>query len=373
MIFQDRSNWPVGFGQLTPRGKMMQYHLGQYLRTRYAGFLPEIYDEHDIYVRASDVDRTMMSALSNLAGLYPPKGPQVWNPNLPWQPIPVHTVPLEQDNIIGSHFTCPKYAQLKNEINELPEIKKIYSENSWLFQYLSEKTGQNMTSLWDVGYLYDTFFIEQLYNKTLPAWTQNVYPDKMRFITDLTFKLNTFTHEMKRLRTGPLLQSVLDHFNGFIRKTHHRKLLMYSGHDTTVSAILNSLDLFDPLLPPPYASMIIIELKKNLENGQHFINMAYRNESNHQPYDLVLPKCQLDCPLKTFDDLTKHLRPEDWISECQISGGDLTEKTVTLFSLAVAFVLALILFLSVIIACVRNRCFMSSTQKNKDYKYFSIN
>lgn len=34
-----------------------------------------------------------MSAEANLAGLYPPEGLQVFNPNISWQPIPVHTVP----------------------------------------------------------------------------------------------------------------------------------------------------------------------------------------------------------------------------------------------------------------------------------------
>ena len=293
----------------------MQYRLGQYLRTRYDGFLPNIYNESDIYVRSTDFDRTLMSALSNLAGLYPPIETQIWNPDLLWQPIPVHTVPDEQDNLIGEKFACPKYAKLQKEINDLPEIKKIVDENSWLFQYLSENTGKNMTDLVDIGYVYDTLFIEQLYNKTLPTWTQKVYPDKIKFIRELCLKLYTFTHEMKRLHTGPLLQSVLDHFNGFIRKTHQRKMLMYSGHDVTVSGVLNSLDLFDPPFEPPYASMIIIELKNDLANGQYFINMAYRNDSSH---DLVMPNCEFDCPLYKFDNLTKHLRPEDLTSECQI-------------------------------------------------------
>ena len=120
---------------------------------------------------------------------------------------------------------------------------------------------------------------------------------------------------MKRLRAGPLLQSILDHFNGFIRKTHRRKMLMYSGHDVTISGFLDSLDLFNPPFQPPYASMIIIELKNDLANGQYFINMAYRNDSSH---DLVMPNCEFDCPLYKFDNLTKHLRPEDLTSECQI-------------------------------------------------------
>lgn len=40
-----------------------------------------------------------MTALSSLAGLYPPEGKDVWNERIQWQPIPVHTVPEKMDEV----------------------------------------------------------------------------------------------------------------------------------------------------------------------------------------------------------------------------------------------------------------------------------
>ena len=67
--YRDPSRWPIGFGQLTSEGKRMHFELGQWLRKRYHGFLSDNYSEEEIFVRSTDVDRTLMSALSNLAGL----------------------------------------------------------------------------------------------------------------------------------------------------------------------------------------------------------------------------------------------------------------------------------------------------------------
>lgn len=57
-----------------------------------------------VHVRSTDVDRTLMSAYSNLAGMFPPASSQMWNEKIPWQPIPVHTVPKETDMVCWAVF-----------------------------------------------------------------------------------------------------------------------------------------------------------------------------------------------------------------------------------------------------------------------------
>jgi hypothetical protein len=78
----------------------MQYNLGQYLRLRYSGFLSQKYFKDEVYTRSSDLDRTIMSAQANLAGLFPPDDKRdLWNTNIRWQPIPVHTLHSSIDNV----------------------------------------------------------------------------------------------------------------------------------------------------------------------------------------------------------------------------------------------------------------------------------
>lgn len=77
---------------------MELYELGKYLRSRYGQFLGDIYDPTEYYTQSTDVDRTKASVEVVNAGLWPPKGEQKWGP-LDWQPIPVHSEPLNTDKV----------------------------------------------------------------------------------------------------------------------------------------------------------------------------------------------------------------------------------------------------------------------------------
>jgi len=59
------------------------------------------YSNSDIFIRSTSVDRALMSAAMNLAGLYAPHEDQQWNNNLGklWQPIPIHSIPRHLDTV----------------------------------------------------------------------------------------------------------------------------------------------------------------------------------------------------------------------------------------------------------------------------------
>lgn len=172
-LYNNRSEWPVGFGQLSNTGKTQQYELGKWLRSRYdESFLPKRYCENNIYVRAADVDRTIDSALCNLAGLYPPSGNQIWNKTIHWQPIPVHIVPGSDDWILNNVMpSCPVYEKELAQVIASPNIQNVLNEYQTEIDYVLINAGESLNAsssglLDDIRLIRDILFVETLYNKT---------------------------------------------------------------------------------------------------------------------------------------------------------------------------------------------------------------
>lgn len=97
-----------------------------------------------------------MSAESNLAGLFPPiTEDEKWNDEIKWQPIPVHTIPKEFDILLHGDSPCPKYdALLEYFLQKSPEVREIHKKYGYLFPYWAKKSGMNITTIVDVGFLY---------------------------------------------------------------------------------------------------------------------------------------------------------------------------------------------------------------------------
>ncbi|XP_019789723.1 prostatic acid phosphatase isoform X3 [Tursiops truncatus] len=291
------SSWPQGFGQLTQLGMEQHYELGQYIRKRYEKFLNKSYKHEQVFVRSTDIDRALMSAMTSLAALFPPEGISVWNPSLPWQPIPVHTVPVSED---------------RDFIEILPKFTGYHD--------------QDLFGIWSK--VYDPLFCEGVHNFTLPSWATEDTMTKLKEISELSLLSLYGIHRQKeksRLQGGVLVKEILYHMKSATQPLNHRKLIIYSAHDTTVSALQMALDVYNGILPP-YASCHLTELY--FEKGEYFIEMYYRNKTQHEPHPLTLPGCTPSCPLTKFAELVAPVISQDWSTECAMSNHEGTEDAM---------------------------------------------
>lgn len=56
-----------------------------------------------------------------------------------------------------------------------------------------------------VDYVFDTLYIDQVYNLTLPGWTNKVYPEPMNYLRDMVIKdlfLDIFNLQTDQSRNG---------------------------------------------------------------------------------------------------------------------------------------------------------------------------
>lgn len=107
--FRDEKYWPEGIGQLTKRGKLRMFKLGQFIRQQYDHYLGQKFSAREVYARSSASDRCLESASLLLAGAYPPNSSTTqWNNGSDadlgrvWQPIPIQTfIPKRDDTVLN--------------------------------------------------------------------------------------------------------------------------------------------------------------------------------------------------------------------------------------------------------------------------------
>lgn len=179
--YKDESFWPDGYGVLSnvclysfenmkiilnsfvkysQAGKLRQYQLGQYLRKRYETLIGAEYSPNDVYIRSSDTDRTLMSAEANLAGLFPPSGEQVWKTSLKWQPIPIHTIPIDEDYLVYQSLPCPRGDKELKEYFESPAIRTVSRKYRKFLEFLERNSGTPIRSIKDAAIFHDPLLIE---------------------------------------------------------------------------------------------------------------------------------------------------------------------------------------------------------------------
>lgn len=68
----------------------------------------------------------------------------------------------------------------------------------------------------------------------------------MEYLSHFAFSMDTLTPQMARLKYGMLLKDILNIFSNKTESklTPDRSMWVYSGHDTTLSGLLNTMNMF---------------------------------------------------------------------------------------------------------------------------------
>lgn len=102
----------------------------------------------------------MTSAQVTLAGLFPPQGDQIWNKHLNWQPVPVHPVPISEDDRVITQKTCNRYDYIMLEYLNSTAYTGVFKKHESLIKQLEQNSGEKLTNLLDIALTYDAFRTE---------------------------------------------------------------------------------------------------------------------------------------------------------------------------------------------------------------------
>uniref|UniRef100_A0A8R1TJV5 Acid phosphatase n=1 Tax=Onchocerca volvulus TaxID=6282 RepID=A0A8R1TJV5_ONCVO len=338
--------WPYGWGELTELGMQQQFALGRLIRYRYIegnyNFLSNNYKPKELYIRSTDVNRTLVSALANLAGMYPtgipgkdyPKSKQ-WPSH--WTPIPIHTVQNEEDFVGNAFSRCPRADQLTAIIRCSKHYQEVANENKEFFDYVSEKSGMKV-NLDNIHTINDIHYAETVHNMSQPSWITDDVSKKLHNLSMIT---NEFIYgisipylpELTKLRGGSLLKLLLENIN---QKKQcllnsedpgcswilQRKYFALSAHDTTVAALLATLadkEILEEGLPQ-YTASVAIELWNKTDVGFAVKILFHEAFPHHyQAITRFTKGCPSDsdfCPLDIFLKRSMIFLPDDIKQEC---------------------------------------------------------
>ncbi|XP_029980075.1 lysophosphatidic acid phosphatase type 6 isoform X1 [Sphaeramia orbicularis] len=276
-------------GQLTSVGMQQLYELGKRLRRRYieeSAFLSPTFSPPEVYVRSTNIVRTIESAKCLVAGLFQQKQKEV---------VPIVTTEAESEILYPNYHGCKLLKTLGGhrwaESSTLPDIAAD-------LQSIQNALGIAAHQHVDFILIRDDMVARETHGLPCPpvldTWRNKV---EQRAVDMIYHIYDPSKRENLQLCVGPLLHTLLDNIDQKLQETSsepNRKLFLYSAHDTTLIPCLMALGIFD-MRWPPYAADITVELHKHQQTNEAFVKVSYIGQ------DQLLPGCSgVYCPLQEF-------------------------------------------------------------------------
>ena len=368
--------------ELTPVGERQHYLLGLNTRKKYSALLNTDLGPTEYYIRSTNVNRTIMSAMAHGFGVLT----KLNAANLPFANGAVQlNPPLDTNNIFYDNTDTPFTTPLPSAIETFPIHTQLDLSKDILFGVVSScpavettmKANQNALVTEAEGWQQLKNLVERVANKyslpglnwlnTIPllarcaalgdyaaqdyrnnptpvinpfgsASDQNDYTLLQRCYTYYQMSLYKNGNSAAKVFTSPLLNQILVWFDQKVATTNPLplKYALFSGHDTSLEPFLYLLNILGPdcqandlksgtatstvdcQLSPGTASQILWELIKKRDSGKYVVKFTY----NGKYYDFCGRggSDEYGDPLCTLDEFKEVVRANWLVDYGQICG-----------------------------------------------------
>ena len=353
----ENEQFPNGNGMLTASGMRQHYLLGTQLNKRYVNSSPKgkskllshEFNNEEIYIRSTQVLRTIQSAEVQMLGLYPLGSAKELDKDLVenahphinihneaeiirklgknaiedgYRPIPAHNFDVYVDDMVAYGF-CPYMVNDYLQRDKDPEIWKpyddyfrplIYDQLAKAFNTTPDQLDfKSVGSLSDILWAEDFQGIQNRYNFTEEEFEivkQIQLPSLVELLSDtsrsiMVSRMLNPVVEMMKSKIG------LDYNQSLVQDFENSKFLLFSSHDYQLSQILKFLEPENlDYKYIDYASVILYELHQSksvkcrvwLDKDCYFVRAYFNNDQ------MKLPGCKkLDCKFTEFEAYIKQI------------------------------------------------------------------
>jgi|GEM_PF-329011 len=340
-------SWDIGKSQLTALGVFDMYNKGQWLRQKYIDreqLIGRNYHTSTLYVRSSSTDRALQSAQVMMLGMFPlgtGQTPQSYDPSSPslpglylaFTPVPVHSVALENDNLLRpwtKQANCRKYRNFVKGLAQSEAYQKKAAEYAPFLQKIADITGFNAGEepakiLYEINKIYEPLSAQMIHKIPIELEISEEDLQLLSDLSDWNYHQQFLGKGIGRITGGPFLQEVVNNLNGFVESGgKKRKLHLYSAHQRTLLGIQAALGIesFHAKAPlyrgrvPALASHYAFELRE-LSPNTYAVQLKFVSGINGKEQVIPIPGCSgYLCSLEQFKKLTAEVIPQDWQSEC---------------------------------------------------------
>lgn len=303
-------------GQLTDIGARQHQLLGEYLRSRYIehyNLIPTDYDASYVYVRSTDVPRTVDSAQNLLNSMFfsnvSSSGSAV--------AVPILTVESSTENMHLNPSRCPRIVEI---------IVQSLIQNSTVHDRVLEILASITPEILEIFHTddpldaliyYDNLNARFCHNLSQPAGMNDFIFSQM---TDAYWLVGEeIYYSTYSIGIGPFIEELLNFLE--MQQSNVSSIpafMLFSGHDTTVAPILSAFGVYSGEWPP-YASHMEFELFKDKTNSSYFVRMLYNGNAQ------IIPGCNDEfCPFPVFQSKARAAIPQNETQDCKVTTPELS-------------------------------------------------